>query len=248
MKEVSQQAYARFAGIMYLVVDALDIAGVVIVARVSGTGGFLATAHSIAASETLYRIGICLGLAGILATILLAVGLYITVKPVDANMAITALLFRMAESVMAGMAIVLSFATLQIYIEADRTSAFDADQLAALADLSSRISGFPTGVAPVVSIIFFSVGSAIFFYLFLRSAYIPRILAAGGLLASLFSLVTFIGSLVVVQSSQMLIGIGALPIGIAEIVTGLWLLIRGIKTQPSESQLQADVVAALQAE
>src|SRR5205807_1972008 len=124
---------------------------------------------------------------------------------------------RMAESVMAGMAIVLSFATLQIYMEADRTSAFDANQLTALADWSSRISGFPTGVAPVVSIIFFSVGSAIFFYLFLRSAYIPRILAAGGLLASLFSLVTFIGSLVVVPFSQLLIGIGALPIGIAEI-------------------------------
>src|SRR5438309_3097703 len=170
MKEASQQAYARFAGIMYLLVDAFDIAGVVILARVSGTGGFLASSHSILASETLYRIGICSGLVGILLTILLAVGLYVAVKPVDPNLAMTALLFRLAESAIAGMAIVLAFATLQIYLEANRTSAFDTNQLAALADLSSRISVAPTGVATIVSVIFFSVGSAIFFYLFLRSA------------------------------------------------------------------------------
>src|SRR2546428_3104195 len=230
MKEGSQQAYARFAGVMYLLVDALDIGGVVILARVSGSGDFLATSHSIAASETLYRIGVCCGLAGILSTILLAAGLYVTVKPVDANLAMTALLFRLAESAIAGMAIVLAFATLEIYLEAGRNSAFDTNQLAALAVVSSCISVAPTGVATVVSVIFFSVGSAIFFYLFLRSAYIPRILAAGGLIASLFCLITFVAGLVVAQSSE-LFTIGGLPIGIAEIVTGLWLLLWGIKTQ-----------------
>ncbi len=234
MKESSQQAYARLAGLMYLVVDALDIGGVVILARVSGTGGFLSTAHNISASEALYRIGICCGLAGILSTVLLAAGLYVTVKPVDANLAITALLFRLVEVAIAGVAIVLAFATLQIYLDANRTSPFDANQLAALADLSSLLSVAPTGIATVVSVIFFSVGSAIFFYLFLKSAYIPRILAAGGIFASLFCLITFVASLVVVQYSGQLLGIGGLPIGIAEIATGLWLLIRGIKTQPLE--------------
>jgi hypothetical protein len=236
MKESSQQAYARFAGLMYLLVDALDIGSVVILAKVSGSGGFVAIAHNISASETLYRIGICFGLAGILSTVLLAAGLYVTVRPVDANLAITALLFRLVEVAIAGVAIVLAFATLQIYLDANRTSAFDASQLAVLSDLSSLLSLAPTGIATVVSVIFFSVGSAIFFYLFLRSAYIPRILAAGGLIASLLSLVTFVASLIVVQSSGLLLGIGGLPIGIAEILTGLWLLIRGIKTQPVKVQ------------
>jgi hypothetical protein len=106
----------------------------------------------------------------------------------------------------------------------------------------------PTGVATIVSVIFFSVGSAIFFSLFLRSAYIPRILAAGGLIASLFCLITFVAGLVFVQSSELLFGIGGLPIGIAEILTGLWLLIRGIKTQPVELQARTNVVAALHTE
>jgi hypothetical protein len=239
MNETSQQAYARFAGLMYLLVDALDIGGVVILARVAGSGGFLATAHNISTSETLYRIGLCCGLAGILSTILLAAGLYVTVKPLDENLAITALLFRLAESAIAGVSIVFAFATLQIYLEANRTSAFDTNQLAVLADLGSRISQAPTGVATVVSVIFFSVGSTIFFYLFMRSAYIPRILAAGGLLASVFCLITFVASFVFAQSSQQLLGIGGLPIGIAEIVTGLWLLVRGIKIQPAETRLRS---------
>jgi Domain of unknown function (DUF4386) len=236
MKESSQRAYARFAGLMYLLVDALDIGGVVILAKVSGSGGFVAIAHNISASETLYRIGICCGLAGILSTLLLAAGLYVTVKPVDANLAIAALLFRLVEVAIAGLAIVLAFATLQIYLDANRTSAFDTNQLAVLADLSSLLSLAPTGIATVVSVIFFSVGSAIFFYLFFRSAYIPRMLAAWGIFASLFCLVMFVASLVVAQDSGQLLGIGGLPIGIAEIVTGLWLLIRGIKTQPVRLQ------------
>ena len=109
----SQNSYARFAGLMYFF-TAFDISGVVILSRISQSGTFLGTAHSIAASETLYRIGLLCGLIGTLSTILLAIGLYVTLKPVDENLAMTALLFRLAESVIGGVAIVFSFATLQI--------------------------------------------------------------------------------------------------------------------------------------
>ena len=59
----SQSSYARFAGLMYLF-TAFDITGVVIVSRIRGGGTFLAAAHSIAESETLYRIGLLCGLVG----------------------------------------------------------------------------------------------------------------------------------------------------------------------------------------
>jgi hypothetical protein len=224
VEERSQRAYARFAGVMYLFTT-FDIAGVVIVSRISGSGSFLHTAHNVAAWETLYRIGLICGLVGTLSTILLAIGLYVTLKPVDGNLAMTALLFRLAESAIGGMVVAFGFATLQIYLDANHTSAFDANQLSALADLVSRTSA----VATTVSVIFFSVGSAIFFYLFLKSAYIPRILTTWGLLGSLLCMVAFVGSLVVPHSSDLIQGVGALPIGIAEPVVGLWLLIRGIK-------------------
>ena len=222
-REGSQNAYARFAGVMYFF-TVFDVTGVVIAARVSGTGNFLDTAHSVAASDALYRIGLVSGLVGNMSTILLAVGLYVTLRPVDRNLAMTALLFRLAESTIGGMVVVFGFATLQIYLDANHTTAFDANQLGALADLVSRLSGAGTNV----SVVFFSVGSALFFYLFLRSAYIPRILAMWGLLGSVFCLAAFAANLLLPQPSELLLGVGALPIGIAEPVVGLWLLIRGI--------------------
>jgi uncharacterized protein DUF4386 len=230
----SQTSYARFAGLMYLF-TAFDVTGVVILSRISGSGTFLDTARSIAASETLYRIGLLCGLIGTLSTVLLAVGLYVTLKPVDANLAMTALLFRLAESVIGGVAIVFSFANLQIYLEANHASAFDAGQLGAIADLVSRTSA----VGINISVIFFSVGSTIFFYLFLRSAYIPRFLALWGVLGSLLCMGAFVGNLLLPNSSDALLGIGGVPIGIAEPVLGLWLLIRGINTHAHASEAVA---------
>jgi hypothetical protein len=225
--EGSQNAYARFAGFMYFF-TAFDVAAVIIVSRITGSGNFLDTAHSIAAWETVYRIGLLCGLIGNLSTILLAIGLYVTLRPVDRNLAMTALLFRLAESAIGGMVVVSGFATLQIYLEANHTTAFDANQLGALADLVSRTSAIGTAV----SVIFFCVGSTIFFYLFLRSAYIPRILATWGALASVLCMIAFFASLLVPQSSELLMGIGGLAIGLAEPVVGLWLLTRGINTHP----------------
>jgi hypothetical protein len=227
----SQNAYARFAGVMYFFTT-FDIAGVVIIGSITGRGSFPDTAHGIAASETLYRVGLVLGLVGTLSTILLAIGLYVALKPVDGNLALTALLFRLAESVIGGMVVVFGFATLQINLDASHAGAANANQLGALADLFSRTSAAGTEV----SVIFFSVGSTIFFYLFLRSAYIPRILATWGLLGSLLCMAAFAASLVVPQSSDVLTGLGGLPIGIAEPVVGLWLVLRGINVRPTVSQ------------
>jgi hypothetical protein len=229
--EGSQNAYARLAGVMYFF-TVFDVTGVVILSKISGSGSFLDTAHSVAASETLYRIGILCGLVGNLSTILLAIGLYVTLKTIDGNLAMTALLFRLVETVIGIMVIVLGFATLQIYSTANHTTAFDVNQLGALADLVSHTSAAGTDV----SVVCFSVGSATFFYLFLRSAYIPRVLATWGLLGSLLCMIAFVGSLVFPQSSELLRGIGATPIGIAEPVVGLWLVVRGIRTDPQREE------------
>jgi hypothetical protein len=224
--------YARLAGVMYFF-TAFDLTGVVIISRITGAGTFLATAHTIAASETLYRIGIFFGLIGDLSTILLAIALYAILKPVDGILAMTALLFRVAESAIGGVVVVLGFANLQIYLDANSASALSANQLGVLADLMSRASAAGTDV----SVVCFSIGSAIFFYLFLRSGYIPRALALWGLLGSLLCTIAFTGSLLAPQSSDLLRGIGALPIGIAEPVVGLWLLIRGIRIAPQVARL-----------
>lgn len=209
---------------MYFVVLVFDVMGFFIVSRVRGDGSFVETSHRIMASETLYRIGLNCGLVGSLSTILLAVGLYVAVKPVDGNLAIVALLFRVAESATGALGTFIAFATLQIYLAANRASAFGVNQLGALADLTHT-----SGVGAEVGAIFFSFGSTIFFYLFLRSSYIPRILSAWGIFASLVYATVWLMNLIVPQYSAT-VTYGSLPILIAELSTALWLLIVGIKT------------------
>ena len=223
--ESSQRAYARFAGLMYLLVLVFDVAGLIITSSIAGGGNFVETSQRILASETLYRVGLSCSLVGSLSTILLAVGLYVTVKPVDGNLGMMALLFRAAEAAIGAMGIIVGFTILQIQLAANHASAFDANQLGALADLSS-------GVGTEVSAIFFSMGSTLFFYVFLKSNYIPRVLSAWGIFASLVYLAVWFMRLILPQSSATATAYASLPILIAELSTGLWLLINGIKIQP----------------
>jgi len=78
-----------------------------------------------------------------------------------------------------------------------------------------------------------TLGSSIFFYLFLESHYIPRILALWGIFAALwFTAVGFL-SLILPQYTAAA-PYGFLPILLAELSTGLWLLIVGIKIPPRQ--------------
>ena len=226
--EDSQRAYARFAGFMYLVVLVVDVGGLLITSVIAGHGSFVDSSHRIMASELLYRVGLGFGLVGSLSTILLAVGLYVAVKPVDSNLALTALLFRVAEAVTGAVGIIFGFASLQIYLAANHANGFDANQLGALVDL------FPGGTE--VSAIFFSLGSTLFFYLFLKSNYIPRIMSLWGIFASIvYTTYWFVSLVLPQQASGAVTAVSSLPILIAELSTALWLLLAGIKVQPTKT-------------
>jgi len=210
---------------MYLLVLAFDIIGLIIGYFVAGGGDFAAQAHRIVSLEALYRFSLTLALAGALATVLLAVGLYVTVKPIDPNLATIALVFRALEAAIGAVAIVGSFSALELYRAGAGESPFNAAQLGALQQLAE--SGAGTSVAAI----FFCVGSTVFFYLLSRSDYIPRVLSLWGLFSSLVYLAYWwLGLIVPDLPGAVTIG-ASLPILVAEVSTGLWLLIRGIKTQ-----------------
>jgi hypothetical protein len=221
----SQRSYARLAGLMFLVVLAFYIAGLVLTSVVAGSGTFDERTQRIIASEGLYRVALLCSLLGVLSTILLATGLYVATRPVDGNLARMALLFRTGEAVIGAVGMVISFAVLQVRVSAADASVFDANQLGALARF---LSSAPSGE---ISAIFFSLGSTIFFYLFLRSTYIPKALSAWGLFASVVYAALWFAQLLVPESSGLVV-YASVPALIAEVSTGLWLLIKGIK-QPA---------------
>ena len=209
----AQQAYARLAGLSYLLVLAVDIAGLVITSSIAGDGDFAAAARNVVASETLYRVGLCLALVGSLLTIPLAIGLFVTLRPVDPSLATMGLVFRSAEAAIGGVGLVGSFAALEAYLAGSQT-AFDSQSL---------------GNASQVAAIFFSTGSTIFFWIFLKSRYLPRLLPAWGVFASALYLAYWIASLLAPDLPGAVTIAASLPILVAEVTTGLWLLIAGVR-------------------
>ena len=220
----SQRTYARLAGLMYLVVIALDISGLLIVSQVTGDGNFVTAAHSIMAAETLYRVGLGLLLAGSLGVIVLGAALYVTLKPIDDNLALMALLFRTVEAAVGLVGVITSFTVLRLELAATQTGASSPGQLEALADMATN------GVGMQVAAITFSLGSTLFFLLLLRSAYMPRILSAWGMFATMLYLAAWLPSLILPQTA-MLVTFATVPVLIAEITSGGWLLIAGISVR-----------------
>lgn len=218
----SQNAYARLAGFMFLFVDLAYLLGIFINSRFQVAGNVVETAHKIAAAESLYRIGLSSLLAGALCTVFLAIGLYGVLQAIDQKLALAGLVFRVVEATIFAVMCVLSFAFLQMY-GPGHLNAFDPSQLSALSSvrLATGIGGFN------VAAIFFSMGSVLFFFLFSRSTYLPRALSALGLFGSVLVPIVCFGSLIVPQAATWL-AFGWAPIGLAEILAGLWLLVKGV--------------------
>lgn len=222
----TQRAYARFAGLMLLIVLGCSIAGLIVTSSVGPGLDFADRSAQIVASEPLFRLGLVLALIGSLSTVLLAVALYVTVRPVDRNLALVGLLLRACESAIGGMGLALSFGVLQLRAMAAAGDGLAVGEWQAFADV---LNGVATAE---VAAIFFSLGSIAFFYLFLRSRYIPRALAAVGLFGSICYAAPWIGILLVPDASW-LVPYASVPILIAEVAGGLWLLVRGIEVPKS---------------
>jgi Domain of unknown function (DUF4386) len=215
----SLRGYARLAGFMYLFVMAAFIAPFVVLSSFTAPGDFAQTAQNIAASEHLYRVAASIELIGAAAIILLSGALYALLKSVDSNLALFALFWRALEATLLSAVAVIRFAALENYT--DTTNDLGVREL--LRDLMS--SGIVA--ASYIAFVCLAAGSAIFFYLLFKSRYIPRLLAAFGVLASVLMSVFAFAHLLVPEQAAALGALGMAPMGIAEIGTGLWLLIFG---------------------
>ncbi len=229
--ERTQHRFARIAGFMYLWLIVTDMAGVLTISRIVGSGTLAETAKRVAASGHLYRAALCSELIESLSIVLLAFALYVTLKPVNNLLAQIALYWKLGESFISGVMMIFGFQTLRIYCAPPSSRALGTDLTQALMDLTSHA----TSDAYNIQAIFFSIGSMLFFYLFFKSRYIPRILSAFGVFASGSVTITCFASLIFSEHAATL-QYGWAPIGIAELITGLWLMIFAVKTQAGSNQ------------
>ena len=183
------------------------------------------TAVNIVASARLYRLSFVTDLMTYACVITMVWTLYVVLKPVNRNVVLLAVFLRLVENSILAVITLCGFAELALLSGADYLRVFDAKQLQALAYTLYRVHGAGFNIG----FVFLGLGSAVFSYVWLKSRYIPRSLAAWGIFSSL---VLTVVTLVVMVFPTLGATLGLtymLPMGIYEVGLGLWLLVKGIQ-------------------
>jgi hypothetical protein len=229
----SQYKAARLAGLLYLVAMATGLFAEFYVhfpSTLIASGDAAKTASNIMANERLYRIGIANNIITFGIDVVLIWALYVLLRPVNRNLALLAVFFRVVETTMACLAIINYYVAMQFVSDADHLKAFDSNQIQALSILHDTYA-----LTFIVVAIFLGLGSIVFNYLLLKSGYIPKVLAAWGIFSSLLLLVSQFAIIIFPEVEKTIIPACYGPIAIDEIALGFWLLFKGANIPKIES-------------
>ena len=138
------------------------------------------TARNIVEHERVFRLGIASNLTVFAVDIALIIALYVVLKPVNRSLALLAAGWGLIETAILVVVTLNDLDVLRILSGADYLHAFELSQLQALARLS--IGAHDTTYN--VGLVFAGLRSTVFCYLWLKSGFIPRVLAAWGVFAS----------------------------------------------------------------
>jgi hypothetical protein len=219
----TQRFYARLAGFMYLLNYATVVPGAMGTSWIRGGGEFAEQAARVAGSEHLYRAALASMAVSWVVLVVLAYALYITLRPVNKRIAAIALFLDAGHAIVGAVTVMFSFGVLRAFVMAaqDVTAAPSIQPIATVMSTASN-AGFN------VALLFLGVASVMFFYLFYKSAYLPKALAGFGVLAAVLFIIGTVGLLVAPEYGAINYAAWA-PMGLAEVTIALWLAIKGIR-------------------
>lgn len=225
--DLSQKKAVKIAGFMFLfafIAPTLNWA--LVLSKLNVAGNALATANNIVENEFVFRMGITIELFMSVGLIILGLALYVILKPVNKNFALFALLLKLIEATLMAVTVLLPYIALQVLSGNPQTTMVTQEQLLLPIGL---IFNSHTAITSV-PMVFLGLDMMIFSYLFLKSQYIPRLLASFGILSFAFILVQSLMFLLAPEYAMEPINqiIFWAPSGLFEIIIGIWLLVKGI--------------------
>ncbi len=222
----SQRIAAKIVGFAFPIAFVTVVAANFgVLARLIVRGNPAETARNIMAHETFFRIGIAGDLVYCIGVIMLSAALYVILKPVDQNLALLAALGRLVHGFTYLLVTINLFTVLRLLSDADYSRAFGPDQLPVLARL--YLSGFDQYY---VGLLFWALGGTVGSYLWFKSNYIPKALAAVGVISSAWCVAcTFI--LLIFPGFRSIVNWWWYdsPMGLFELALSFWLLFKGLK-------------------
>jgi Domain of unknown function (DUF4386) len=183
------------------------------------------TARKILAHEQLFRIGIVGDLIYCAGVVVLVTAIYVILRPVNRGLALLAAFWRLIFVLMWLVMTLHLFDALRLLKSADSLQAFDAEQLQALAsfNLGTRFDYYYVGL------LFGASASTVCACLWFKSRYIPRALAAFGMVSSAFCVAcTLVFYIFPAFDKIVNLWWFDTPMGIFDITLSFWLLFKGL--------------------
>jgi len=229
----------RFAGLLYVLASIVGFFAMGYVPdKLIVHGNAAATANNIAASETLFRLGIAGGILGQTAFIFVALALYDLLKEVNRRHASLMVMLIVVSIPIALLNELNSFAALVLVRGAEFLSIFDKPQRDALAMLFLNLHG--RGF--VIAEIFWGLWLFPLALLVYKSRFLPRFLGVWLALAGFAWVILSLTSVLLPQYQNKVYAYSQ-PAIVGEIAFMLWLLIRGAKPQAPDAAASSSAVA-----
>lgn len=225
MTDTSPQSYARFGGLLYLVIIAAGLFGELAVrGALLVPGDAAATAARIAAAPGLWRAGIGLDLLMHVCDVFVMWSIYVLLRVVDRNLALLVLLFNLVQTAVLVANKLALLVPLFLLGDAPYLHAFAPAQLQAWSYLAIRLHehGFAVGL------VFFGVVCLIEGHLIRRSVFLPRLIGFLMQVAGLCYLANSAAMLLAPALQARLFPWVMLPCFVAELSFASWLLLKGV--------------------
>ncbi|GJL91489.1 DUF4386 domain-containing protein [Hyphococcus sp.] len=233
------KAYARFAGLNYLIIFALAIfANFFIMGKLVVSGDAVTTASNIMQNESLFRLGVACFFVVMIADVFVAWALYLVLRPVDAHLSLLSAFFRLTYTI-AQIGVLMNLVkVLQLGGRPEIYNALTAEAGAAFLYffLASHQGEF------TLTLIFFGIHLLLLGYLIIRSKYLPALIgllvtvAGAGYLVDGFAEILFDGY---GKFGGLGLYIVILPALLGEGALCLWLLLRGLNQKKWDEMLNA---------
>jgi hypothetical protein len=230
----SQRTAAKVAGFACLFAMAIVVfANFGIHERLIVAGNAADTARNILAHETMFRLNIACFLVYCVGLIVLLTALYVILKPVNRSLALVAAFFRLVYGVSWIVIALNLFEALRLVSGAEYLRVFELDHLQALARLSQATS-FDVYY---IGLVFYALASTVCSYLWFKSKYVPRALAAFGVIASVFCVAcTF--AFIIFPGFAKVVNLWWFdsPMAVFEMALSFWLLFKGLRPYRSTQE------------
>ncbi len=228
----SDKNTVRLLGAAFLFVFVASILSDILLSSAVGSGSISDNLVNIAGNLTVMRISILIVLVYSAGIIVLAALLYLVLHKQNKIIALVALGLWLAEAITLAVSKIGAYALIPLSLEFVEAGAPEASYYQTLGDF------FYYGVDRQgydIHMLFFVLGGILWYYLFYRSRYIPRVLSIWGLAAVCVLSITVLLVLYdrnlnsVIRAFPVLLML--IPYMLFEALIGPWLMIKGIREE-----------------